>query len=64
MSGANHRGRRPTERGAYNPHKARQLGRVSDEDWQRLQAAAKAAGKSFTQWALEILLRRAKRDGQ
>lgn len=57
-------GRPATDRGAYNPHPARQLGRVSDEDWQRLQAAAKSSGKSFTAWALEILLRRAKRDGQ
>lgn len=55
-------GRPPTERGAYNPNPARQLGRVSDEDWATLQEAARASGKSFTQWALAILLKEAKRN--
>lgn len=39
----------------------RQLGRVSDEDWEKLQAASEAAGKTFTAWAVAILLRAAKR---
>ncbi len=39
----------------------RQLGRVSDEDWEMLKAAAEKAGVPFTQWALPILLRNAKR---
>jgi len=43
---------------------ARQLGRVSDEDWAILQGAAASSGKSFTKWALEILLRAAKRQGK
>lgn len=54
-------GRPPTERGAYNPHPVRQIGRVSDEDWQTLKEAAETAGKPFSQWATEILLRAAKR---
>jgi predicted DNA binding CopG/RHH family protein len=55
------RGRPATERGAYNPNPARQLGRVSDEDWETIKAAAEKAGVPFTQWALPILLRAAKR---
>lgn len=55
------RGRPPTERGAYNPNPARQLGRVSDEDWTTLQEAARLSGKKFTQWAVGILLRAARR---
>jgi hypothetical protein len=55
-------GRPPTERGAYNPVPARQLGRVSDDDWDTLKAAADKRGESFTQWALGILLRAAKKE--
>jgi hypothetical protein len=55
------RGRPATKRGAYNPNPARQLGRVSDEDWETLKAAAERAGLPFTQWAVAILLRAAKR---
>jgi alpha-beta hydrolase superfamily lysophospholipase len=50
------RGRPPTERGAYNPNPARQLGRVSDAEWKTLQEAARAAGLPFTRWAVPILL--------
>lgn len=39
----------------------RQLGRVSDEDWETLQWAAASSGKSFTAWAVATLLRAAKR---
>ena len=39
----------------------RQLGRVDDETWQTLREAAQRAGKPFSQWAVEILLRAAKR---
>lgn len=42
---------------------ARQLGRVSDSDWQELQQAAERSGKTFTAWAVEILLRAARRHG-
>ena len=55
------RGRPATERGAYNPNPARQLGRVSDEDWAILKAAAEASGKTFTEWARPTLLKKAKR---
>lgn len=54
------RGRPATERGAYNPNPARQLGRVSDEDWTLLKEAAEASGKTFTEWAVGILLKKAK----
>ena len=40
-------GRPPTIRGAYNPNPARQLGRVSDEDWNEIKAACEAAGLSL-----------------
>ena len=55
-------GRPPTERGAYNPHPGRQLGRISDEDWATVKDAAKKRGESFTQWAMRVLLRAAKRE--
>ncbi len=61
MTTAPKRGRPPTDRGAYNPHPPRQLGRVSAEDWQAIKAAADRAGLSFTQWAVGVLLRAAKR---
>jgi hypothetical protein len=54
------RGRPATERGAYNPHPARQLGRVSDEDWATLKDAATASQMTFTQWAVGVLLKAAK----
>ena len=54
------RGRPATERGAYNPHPARQLGRVSDEDWAIIKEAAVASQMTFTQWAVGVLLRAAK----
>jgi hypothetical protein len=50
-------GRRPTERGAYNPHPPRQIGRVSDENWAIIKAAG---GKNFTKWAVDVLLKAAK----
>ena len=56
------RGRPATERGAYNPHKARQLGRVSDEDWETLKSAAEKRGQKFTPWALAVLLKAARRE--
>ena len=40
----------------------RQLGRVSDDDWETLKAAAKKRGETFTAWALAVLLRAAKRE--
>lgn len=40
----------------------RQLGRVSDEDWKMLKAAAEKRGETFSSWALAVLLRAAKRE--
>lgn len=38
-----------------------QLGRVSPENQETLRSAARRAGKSFTEWALDILLRAARK---
>jgi len=55
-------GRPPKPPGEKYRTPARQLGRVADEDWELLQRAAKESGKpSFTAWAVEILLRAARR---
>lgn len=54
-------GRTPTERGAYNPLPPRQIGRVSDEHWAEIKDAAKRDGKTLTAWAIEILLKAARR---
>lgn len=35
--------------------------RIGDSEWAELLAAAKRAGKSFTEWALDILLRAARK---
>lgn len=56
------RGRPATERGAYNPNPPRQLGRVSDADWETLKAAAEKRGESFTAWAVRVLLAAARRE--
>lgn len=58
------RGRPATERGAYNPNPARQLGRVSDEDWETLKSAAEKRGESFTAWAVRVLLTAARRESK
>lgn len=55
-------GRPATERGAYNPNPARQLGRVSEEDWSEIKAACEAAGLSLVSWALPTLLAKARRE--
>lgn len=54
-------GRKPTERGAYNWHPNRALGRLPDDVWHEIRDGAKRAGVPFTQWASEILLRAARR---
>jgi len=41
--------------------KARQLGRIPDEEWDEMQSAASEAGESFTAWARGVLLRAARR---
>ena len=58
------RGRPATERGAYNPNPARQFGRVSDADWQEIRNACELSGLSLVQWALPMMLKKAKREAQ
>jgi hypothetical protein len=58
------RGRPATERGAYTPNPARQFGRISDDDWNALKAAADAAGQSMVEWALPALLKKARRESK
>ena len=43
----------------YDP--PRQIGRVSHEQWQELKDAAARKGVNFTQWALAILLKAARK---
>jgi hypothetical protein len=38
---------------------ARSLGRVDDEEWRIIKEAAFAAGMSFTEWAMKIMLAQA-----
>jgi hypothetical protein len=59
---AKKQGRPATERGAYNPNPARQLGRISDEDWSELKEACDAAELSMVEWALPTLLKKARRE--
>lgn len=49
------------KRDTTNWKPARQLGRVDDETWQMLVETARKKGKTFTQWALEVLEKAAKR---
>lgn len=62
LDGKPKRGRPATERGAYNPNPARQLGRVSDKDWSEIKAACEAAGQSLVEWALPTLLKKARKE--
>jgi len=56
------RGRPPTERGAYNPNPGRKFGRVSDSEWNEIRAAVDASGLSLVEWALPMLLKKARRE--
>lgn len=40
----------------------RQLGRVDGPTWKLIKKAAASSGKSFTKWALDILLREANKE--
>ncbi len=42
----------------------RQLGRVDDETWNLIQQAVVASGETFTAWAVEALVRKAKRQSK
>lgn len=48
-------------RPATGHEKPRILGRVAQPEWDEVKSAAERSGKSFTQWAMEILLRAARR---
>jgi hypothetical protein len=56
-------GRPPTRHGVYDP--PRVIGRVSDEDWELIKAGAAIhrnnTGESYTEWAVAILLKEAKK---
>ena len=58
------RGRPPTERGAYNALPGRKLGRVSDADWQEIRNACELSGLSLVQWALPMMLKKARREAK
>lgn len=55
------RGRPPSPRGAGNYLPPRQLGRVSDEDWQLIREACDVSGVGLVEWALPLLLKEARR---
>jgi hypothetical protein len=55
-------GRTPKPDGEKYKTPQRQLGRVSDEDWDTLKAAAEKRGETFSAWALAVLKRAAKRE--
>jgi predicted HicB family RNase H-like nuclease len=50
-------GRPPTKFGVYDP--PRIIGRIPDEVWDLIKQGAESAGKSLSNWALEILVREA-----
>lgn len=56
-------GRPRTRHGMYDP--PRMLGRVSEEQWDKIKAGAEvyqeATGGNFTEWAVGVLLKEAKR---
>jgi hypothetical protein len=54
-------GRPPTERGPYEWLPPRQLGRMSDRDWNTLKEAARRQGMAFSHWAQMVLMREAKK---
>ena len=43
------------------PTPARQLGKIADEEWSVLKSAAERTGMTFTQWAVGVLLKEAKK---
>lgn len=54
-------GRPPSPRGLGNWLPARQLGRVSDEDWAVIREACDVSGQSLIEWGLPLLLREARK---
>lgn len=45
-----------------NPRIPRQLGRVDDATWEYLLSGARAAGKTFTDFAVETLVAQSRRE--
>ena len=62
MDAKKKRGRPPTARGAYNELPGRKFGRVSDADWQEIRDACELSGLSLVQWALPMMLKKARRE--
>lgn len=62
MDAKKKRGRPPTSRGAYNALQGRKFGRVSDADWKEIRDACELSGLSLVEWALPVLLRKARRE--
>jgi hypothetical protein len=54
-------GRPPTERGAYNPVPPMQLGRVPEDERNKLRSVTEVTGVPFVRWALPVLLKEADR---
>lgn len=48
--------KRKRGRPAIGNAKPRVFGRVHDGPWDKIKLAAKIVGKSFTEWALDVLL--------
>jgi len=53
---------RPPVRGGNNPLPGRKFGRVSDADWQEIRNACELSGLSLVQWALPMMLKKARRE--
>ena len=53
---------RPPVRGGNNPLPGRKFGRVSDADWQEIREACELSGLSLVQWALPMMLKKARRE--
>jgi uncharacterized protein (DUF1778 family) len=51
-------------KGTHTRTTVRQLGRVDDETWNLIQQAVVASGETFTAWAVEALVRKAKRQSK
>jgi len=54
-------GRPPKAVGDKYETPGRRLGRVDDDEWERLQRAAEASEMTFTAWAVGVLSRAARR---
>lgn len=53
---------RPPVRGGNNPLPGRKFGRVADAEWNEIRAAVDASGLSLVEWALPMMLKKARRE--